>query len=380
DYEQAIADTSDEPLADEPRGTDMLYSSGTTGQPKGIKAPLPPRQVSEPGDPFASVFGPIFGFDTDTVYYSAAPTYHAAPLRFGGMVTMFGGTLVMSRRFDAETSLAIIEKHGITHSQWVPTMFVRMLKLDADVRARYDVSTQKVAIHAAAPCPVDVKQQMIDWWGPILFEYYSSTEANGITLIAPQQWLSKPGSVGRAGLGIIRICGPDGEELAPGETGTVYFERDELPFRYHNDDAKTAAAQHPKHPTWTTTGDIGHVDEDGFLFLTDRAAFMIISGGVNIYPQEIENALALHPAILDVAVIGVPHDELGQAAKAFIQPAEGVDGSDELASEILASLDGVIATFKRPRSVEFVDSLPRTATGKLVKGKLSSREAAPSNA
>lgn len=370
DYEEALAAASPVAPADQPRGTDMLYSSGTTGRPKGVKAPLPPRQVDEPGDMLAAVFGPLYGFDADTVYYSAAPTYHAAPLRFGGMVSMFGGTLVMSRRFDAETSLGMIEQHRVTHSQWVPTMFVRMLKLDDEVREQYDVSSLRVAIHAAAPCPVEVKQRMIDWWGPILHEYYSSTEANGITLIGPEDWLAHPGSVGRAALGVIRVCGPDGTELATGETGTVYFERDELPFTYHRDPERTAAVTHPAHPTWTTTGDIGHVDDEGFLYLTDRTAFTIISGGVNVYPQEIENALALHPAILDVAVVGVPDDDLGQAVKAFVQPVADATPSETLAAEILTSLEGTLARYKIPRTVEFVDALPRTATGKLAKGRL----------
>lgn len=369
-YRDVLESTSDEPLADQPRGTDMLYSSGTTGRPKGIKSALPDRQVGDPGDTFTSLFHQLYGFDDQTVYYSAAPTYHAAPLRFGGVVNALGGTIVMATRFDAEQSLAAIEKYGVTHSQWVPTMFVRMLKLPDEVRGRYDVSSQQVAIHAAAPCPVEVKQRMIDWWGPIIHEYYSSTEANGLTFVDSQAWLDKPGTVGRPALGIIHVCGADGMDVTVGETGVVYFERDELPFEYHNDPAKTRSAQHPLHPTWTTTGDIGHVDDDGYLYLTDRVAFTIITGGVNIYPQEIESALALHPALLDVAVIGVPDDELGEVPKAVVQPAPGVLPSPELAQEILDSLRGRIADFKIPRSLDFTDELPRSATGKLVKGLL----------
>jgi fatty-acyl-CoA synthase len=369
-YPALLATTPGDPLGDEPRGVDMLYSSGTTGRPKGVKAPLPGRQVGDPGDPFTTVFGAMYGFDEQTVYYSCAPTYHAAPLRFGGVVTALGGTLVLAKRFDAEVALASIEKYRVTHSQWVPTMFVRMLKLPEEVRSRYDVSSQKVAVHAAAPCPVDVKRKMMDWWGPILCEYYGSTEGNGLTFVSPQEWLARPGTVGKAGLGIIHICAENGEELPVGGTGTVYFERDALPFRYHNDPVKTEAAIHPKHPTWTATGDIGHVDEDGYLYLTDRAAFTIISGGVNIYPQEIENALALHPAILDVAVIGVPDEEFGQSVKAIVQPAPGVAPSAELAGEILESLRDRLAGYKIPRSLDFTDQLPRLATGKLVKGML----------
>ncbi|WP_280459973.1 acyl-CoA synthetase [Nocardia carnea] len=370
-YEEALAGTSAEPLADQPRGADMLYSSGTTGRPKGIKHPLPDRQVGDPpGDTYTAVFGPLYGFDTETVYLSPAPLYHAAPLRFGGVVHALGGTLVVLERFDAEQALAAIERYRVTHSQWVPTMFVRMLKLDEAVRARYDVSSLRVAVHAAAPCPVEVKQKMIDWWGPVLHEYYASTEGNGATFIDSEQWLRKPGSVGPAGLGAVRICGDDGAELPAGEIGTIYFEREEVPFTYHNDAAKTEQAIHPQHPTWTTTGDIGYIDEDGYLFLTDRKAFMIISGGVNIYPQEIEDALALHPKVLDVAVIGVPDEEMGESVKAVVQPAPGAEPGPGLAAELRDYLRARIAGYKVPRTVDFADELPRTPTGKLVKGKL----------
>ena len=369
-YETALASVTDEPLPEQPRGGDMLYSSGTTGRPKGVKPALPDRAVDEPGDPFAGVFGPLYGFGPDTVYYSCAPTYHAAPLRFGGMVHMFGGTLLMGKKFDAEASLATIDRYQVTHSQWVPTMFVRMLKLDPGVREKYDVSSMQVAIHAAAPCPVDVKQVMIDWWGPILHEYYASTEGNGVTLINSDQWLTKRGSVGKAGLGIIHICDDDGSELPTGEIGTVYFERDEVPFEYHHDAVKTREAQHPAHQTWTTTGDIGYVDDEGFLFLTDRKAFMIISGGVNIYPQEVEDCLALHPKVLDIAVFGIPDVDMGERVQAVVQPAPGVDTGPELEKELIDYVRQRMAHYKAPRSIDFAETLPRTATGKLVKGVL----------
>lgn len=250
-------------------------------------------------------------------------------------------------------------------------MFVRMLKLPAEVRERYDVSSMKVAIHAAAPCPVEVKRRMMEWWGPVLYEYYSSTEGNGITFIGPDEWLRKPGSVGRAGLmGELRICGEDGAVLPVGETGTVYFERDELSFRYHNDDDRTREAQHPEHANWTTTGDIGHADEDGYLFLTDRKAFMIISGGVNIYPQEAEDCLILHPDVADAAVIGVPDAEMGEAVKAVVQPAEHATPGPELAQKLLDFVRERIAHYKAPRTVDFTDTLPRTPTGKLAKSAL----------
>jgi long-chain acyl-CoA synthetase len=373
DLEHTLANSSTAPLDDQPRGGDMLYSSGTTGRPKGIKPPLPDRQIDEPGDTMISTFGPRFGFDESTVYLSPAPLYHAAPLRTCATVQALGGTAVVMDRFDAEQALALIERHRVTHSQWVPTMFVRMLKLPDAVRGRYDVSSMRVAIHAAAPCPVDVKRAMMDWWGPVLHEYYSSTELNGMTAIGPDEWLEKPGSVGRAVLGVLRVCDDDGHELPAGEVGTIYFEREVLPFHYHNDPDKTRAAQHPEHPTWTAVGDLGYVDDDGYLFLTDRKAFMIISGGVNIYPQEIEDVLVMHDAVADAAVIGVPHEEMGEQVKAVVQLAEGTEGSPKLEQQLIDYVKGRIARFKAPRSIDFVDELPRTPTGKLVKGQLRKR-------
>jgi len=377
DYEAALAAQPDGPLEDQPCGADMLYSSGTTGLPKGILLPLPDRQVDEPGDTVTAVFGPLFGFDENTVYLSPAPLYHAAPLRYCAMTHRTGGTVIVMERFDAEQALSLIERYRVTHSQWVPTMFVRMLKLDEQARARYDVSSLKVAVHAAAPCPVEVKRQMIDWWGPVLQEYYAATETNGITIIDSEQWLAHPGSVGQDGfLGVARICGDDGDELPTGEIGTIYFERDELPFSYHNDPAKTRSAQHPRHPSWTTIGDIGYLDEERYLYLTDRKSFTIISGGVNIYPQEIENCLTMHPAVLDVAVIGVPDDEMGESVLAVVQPVAGVRADDALTRELLDYLGERIARYKLPRRIDFVTELPRTPTGKLVKRTIKQRYAA----
>jgi fatty-acyl-CoA synthase len=254
-------------------------------------------------------------------------------------------------------------------------MFVRLLQLPQDTRDRYDVSSLRVAIHAAAPCPVEVKQKMIAWWGPVLFEYYAGTEGNGMTAIDSATWLTKPGTVGRAISGTVRICADDGTELPAGRTGGVYFETEEVPFAYHNDPDKTRAAQHRDHLNWTTLGDIGYLDEDGFLFLTDRKAFTIISGGVNIYPQETENVLALHPAVYDVAVIGVPDPEMGESVAAFVQPAPGAVPGPELEQEIIAFVKSKIAAFKAPRIVRFVDSLPRSEAGKLMKGELKARYA-----
>jgi long-chain acyl-CoA synthetase len=372
-YEDTIAAAQAEPFADQPHGATMLYSSGTTGRPKGVRPPLPAIQVSEPGESLAMLASLFFGVNRDCVYLSPGPIYHAAPLRWCGTIQALGGTVVMMKRFDAEQALAATSEHHVTHAQFVPTMFVRMLQLPPAVRERYDVSSLRVAIHAAAPCPVEVKQKMIDWWGPVLVEYYAGTEGNGMTAVDSATWLTRPGTVGRAIFGAVRICAEDGTELAAGQTGGVYFERDEVPFAYHNDPDKTRASQHPEHPAWTTLGDIGHVDEDGFLFLTDRRAFTIISGGVNIYPQETENVLALHPAVYDVAVIGLPDPEMGESVAAFVQPAPGAVPGPELEQEIIAFVKSKIAGFKAPRTVRFVDHLPRSEAGKLMKTELKAR-------
>ncbi|MDI2130004.1 acyl-CoA synthetase [Yinghuangia seranimata] len=367
DYDEAVKRFPPDHPEEQPAGADMLYSSGTTGRPKGIRPPLRDGRIDEPGDSLTAVFAALYGFDPDTVYLSPAPVYHAAPLRFCGLIHRMGGTVVMMERFDAEAALAAIERYRITHTQWVPTMFVRALKLPEEVRTRHDLSSLRTVIHAAAPCPVDVKRAMIEWWGPVIHEYYAATEGNGVTLIDSAQWLERPGSVGRAGLGVVRICDDDGAVLPPGGVGTVYFEREEQAFAYHGDAERTRAAEHPEHPLWTTTGDVGYVDEDGYLFLTDRKAFMIISGGVNIYPQEIENVLALHPKVYDVAVIGLPDDEMGEQVKAVVQAASGIETGPELERELIEFVRERIAHYKAPRSVDFVAELPRTPTGKLVK-------------
>lgn len=372
-FDDILAAASDAPLEDQPRGQDMLYSSGTTGRPKGIKVPLQDGQVNEIPDPYTAVFSVIYGFDQDCVYLCPAPLYHAAPLRYCGMVNSVGGTVVLMDRFDAEEALALIDEYAVTHSQWVPTMFIRMLKLPEDVRGKYDISSLKIAIHAAAPCPPEVKQAMIAWWGPVIHEYYASTEGAGATFINSEQALAHPGSVGQPLLGVIRICADDGSLLPTGEIGTVYFERDELPFEYYNDPEKTKDAQHPDHPAWTTSGDVGYVDAEGFLYLTDRKSFMIISGGVNIYPQEAENVLIGHPDVFDVGIIGIPDPDLGEVAKACVQLEPGVTPSDELATELIDLVRSTLAHYKAPKSVDFVDALPRTPTGKLVKRELQAR-------
>ena len=360
-------------LTDQPRGSEMLYSSGTTGRPKGIKPRLLPIQVDEPGESVTALLQYGFGFTADDVYLSPAPVYHAAPLKWCAAVQALGGTVVVMDRFDAEGSLAAIQRYKVTALQMVPTMFVRLLQLPEETRASYDTSSLRLAVHAAAPCPPDVKDAMIDWWGPILAEYYGATEGHGVTLISTPEWQKKRGSVGKAAIGVVHICDDDGVEQPTGKPGVIYFERDEPPFTYHNDPEKTSESRHPEHDNWATVGDIGYLDEDGYLFLTDRKAFMIISGGVNIYPQEVENVLAMHPQIYDVAVIGIPHPEMGQEVKAVVQLRDGESPTDELATEIIDYVRERLARFKAPRSVDFVGELPRSATGKLVKRKLQER-------
>ena len=370
-WEDAVAAQPATPIADETEGADMLYSSGTTGRPKGIKVPLS-------GEPLGSAGGllgltqALYQMDENVRYLSPAPLYHSAPLRYNMAVMRHGGTSVIMERFDPEEALALIEKHQLTHGQFVPTMFVRMLKLPEADRLRYDVSSLKVAIHAAAPCPVPVKQAMMDWWGPVIHEYYAGTEGNGFCAAGPQEWLAHPGTVGRPLLGAVHICDDDGRELPPGETGTIYFS-DGGTFEYHNDPDKTADSQHPSQRGWTTLGDMGYLDDDGFLFLTDRKTFMIISGGVNIYPQEVENLLVTHEKVADVAVFGVPNEEFGEEVKAVVQPISMALAGPELAEELIAFCRANLAHLKCPRSVDFEAELPRHPTGKLYKRLLRDR-------
>jgi len=366
-YENAIARFPAETLNDEPAGTFMLYSSGTTGRPKGILRPLTGAKIHEDAGPVGALQKLLWGFDENTVYLSPAPLYHSAPIGFTIAALALGGTVVMMPRFDETGALGAIERFGVTHSQWVPTMFTRMLKLPEEQRQGFDLSSHRVAIHAAAPCPTGIKQQMFDWWGPIIYEYYGGTELNGLTHCGPEEWLAHPGTVGKPIIGTIHICDEDGNELPNGQPGIVYFELPAMPFEYLKDPQKTKDAQHPKHSNWSALGDVGYVDDEGYLYLTDRATFMIISGGVNIYPQEIEDALILHPKVADVAVIGVPNSEMGEEVKAVVQVAEGVPADDALAEELLAYAREHIAHYKCPRSVDFMDELPRLPTGKLYK-------------
>jgi acyl-CoA synthetase (AMP-forming)/AMP-acid ligase II len=366
DYESAIADLLATPLADERQGAFMVYSSGTTGFPKGIKPALPDLPVDEPMGVLAAQLG-LYEFHGDTVYLSPAPLYHTAPLKWNLTVQLAGGCCVVMDKFDAEQALALIERYRITLAQFVPTMFIRMLALPEAVRGRYDLTSLVQAVHAAAPCPPEIKRRMIDWLGPIVDEYYAGSESNGLCLIRCAEWLERPGSVGRSVRGPIHIMDESGEaELAPGEPGLIYFEGG-TPFVYHNDPEKTAAAHNSRG--WSAIGDVGYLDEEGYLYLTDRRQDMIISGGVNIYPREAEQHLAVHPSVYDVAVLGVPDPEFGEKVCAFVQPVPGADVG-MLAEELHAWLAERLAGYKAPRIYEFVDELPRTPAGKMRKTEL----------
>ncbi len=357
------------PVNNEEPGMMMLYSSGTTGRPKGVL----PKQTATTIDelhPSWLALSQVYSFDQDAIYLSPAPLYHAAPLAWNMLVLRTGGTTVIMEHFNAEQSLAVIERYKVTHSQWVPIMFIRMLKLDEAVRTRYDLTSMRMAIHASAPCPVDTKQKMIDWWGPVINEYYAATEGAGITLIDSAQWLQHRGSVGLPINCKVHITSDDGRELAQGETGTIFFESlVDSDFHYYKDKVKTAEAHHQQG--WKTTGDLGYVDEDGYLYLTDRKAFMIISGGVNIYPQEVESTLIQHDDVVDVAVFGIPNEEFGEEVKAVVQHREGLNvDTDSEAMKLLAYCREKMSHIKCPRSIDFIEELPRLDNGKLYKKPL----------
>jgi long-chain acyl-CoA synthetase len=357
-------------IADETAGKTMLYSSGTTGRPKGVKTELIGDGAIDETNPLLGLVQKLYGFSGDTRYLSPAPLYHAAPLHYNMSVLRLGGTVYVMSHFDAEESLGHIERHKISHSQWVPTMFVRMLKLPEAARARYDLSSMTTAIHAAAPCPVQVKEAMIAWWGPVINEYYGATEGNGFCACNSAEWLTHKGTVGRALIGELRIVSEDGVLQAASKAGaepnvgTIYFANGPQ-FEYHNDAEKTASSRSKEG--WTTLGDVGYVDDEGYLYLTDRKAYMIISGGVNIYPQEIENLLVTHPKVFDVAVIGVPNEDFGEEVKAVVQPARWEDAGPALEAELIAYCRANLSHVKAPRSVDFDRELPRHPTGKLYK-------------
>lgn len=367
-YGDALASAGEAPPVSD--GSEMLYSSGTTGRPKAVRRPLP----EDGNGSWAQAVLELalihkYGMSPSSVYLSPAPLYHAAGVNYTMAANRVGAASILLRRFDAETVLRLIEEHRVTHAQFVPTMFVRMLKLPAKVRDRYDVSSLRCVIHAAAPCPVEVKRRMMEWFGPIIHEYYGGTEGFAGTTIGPREWLAHPGSVGIP-MAPVHVLDEDGRELAVGESGELYFEGGP-DFEYFKDPAKTASVCNDRG--WRSLGDMGYVDRDGYLYLTDRSTFTIVSGGVNIYPQEAENLLVMHPKLIDAAVFGVPNEEFGEEVKAVVQPADGVVAGPELEAELIDYCRAHLAGYKCPRSVEFDAELPRDPNGKLYKRRIRER-------
>lgn len=363
EYEALLADAPTDPIADQSEGMYMFYSSGTTGRPKGIKPPVIGGELGEPSS-FTMLMQGLYAFGEESIYLSPSPLYHAAPAGYTTGAHRLGSTAVVMERFDPVETLELIERHRVTHVQFVPTHMVRLLKLPEEVRSRYDLSSLQYVIHAAAPCPPEVKKDVIDWLGPIVHEYYSGSEGVGFCAIGSEEWLAHPGSVGRSMMGAVHVLGPGGDELGPGQEGQIFFEP-MTRFEYHGDPDKTAAAFNDQG--WSSLGDIGWVDEEGYLYLTDRVSNMIISGGVNIYPREVEDLLVVHPAVADVAVIGVPHPEMGEAVRAIVEPAEPVADADAFGRELIARCRDQLTHYKCPTSVAVVDELPRLPTGKIAK-------------
>ena len=368
--EEATAGLPATPIADESIGTAMLYSSGTTGRPKGILRPLP-EQPPQQQLPMFDFLERLWLYREGMIYLSPAPLYHSAPQAAVNLTVRVGGTAIIMEKFDPEQYLALIETWGVTHSQLVPTMFSRLLKLPEEVRKRYDLSSLEIAIHAAAPCPMLVKEDMIKWWGPIIHEYYGATEGLGFTACNSEEWLAHRGTVGKVLLGDLHILDANMQECPPGTAGTVWF-KTASPFEYFNDPQKTREARSPDG-SMSTVGDVGYIDSDRYLYLTDRATFMIISGGVNIYPQECENLLITHPKIADAAVFGVPNPDLGEEVKAVVQPMPGFEPCQALADELIAFCGQSLSRQKVPRSIDFEAELPRLPTGKLYKRLLRDR-------
>jgi len=350
----------------------MFYSSGTTGRPKGIV-----RKQSEivwgHFSPHDMYLKNTYGLDQNTVYLVPAPLYHAAALVWSMNVLRGGGTVIVMEKFDPLEALKLIEAHQVTHAQFVPTMFVRMLRLSENDRRKYNLSSLRFVLHAAAPCPIHIKNQMIEWLGPVIHEYYAGSERNGQTAVDSATWAQRPGTVGRAVVGQIHIVGEDGGELPAGQDGLIYFSGGNE-FEYYKDPAKTASAFNERG--WSTLGDIGHVDADGFLFIADRRTDLIISGGVNIYTKEVEEALTQHPAVSDVAVFGLPNIEYGQEVKAVVELHADIAGGAELAQELINFCRLRIATYKCPKSIDFA-TLPRLPNGKMLKRQIRDRYLAP---
>lgn len=368
--QEATAGLPETPIPDECVGTAMLYSSGTTGRPKGILRPLAEQSPAQ-NLPLFDFLTRLWHYREGMIYLSPAPLYHSAPQAAVNLTIRIGGTAIIMESFDPQRYLELVETWGVTHSQLVPTMFSRMLKLPEEVRRRYDLSSLEIAVHAAAPCPVQVKEDMIKWWGPIIHEYYGATEGLGFTACDTEEWLAHRGTVGRVLLGDLHILDDNMKECPTGTSGIVWF-KTATPFEYFNDPKRTREAC-SADGSMSTVGDVGYVDADRYLYLTDRATFMIISGGVNIYPQECENLLITHPKIADAAVFGVPNADLGEEVKAVVQPMPGIEPGPELAEELIAFCSKSLARQKVPRSIDFEDELPRLPTGKLYKRILRDR-------
>jgi long-chain acyl-CoA synthetase len=366
--EAAMAQQADTPRDDESPGALMLYTSGTTGLPKGVWRPLPDAAYRG-APPFAADLIGLFHLDDGVRYLSTAPLYHAAPLRFALATTAAGGSVFGLAKFEAAAALDALRTLAITHSQWVPTMFQRLLQLPLQERRRFQAPAHAVALHAAAPCPVAIKSAMLEWWGPILLEYYSGTEGIGLTMLDSKEWLRRPGSVGRAVKGVAHVIDDAGNELAAGQVGRIYFSG-VSPFQYFGDAQKTAARTHPLG--WQTLGDIGHLDSEGYLYLTDRQDDMIISGGVNVYPQEIEAAILELGVVEDCAVVGVPDIEFGERPVVFVVATTHTKSQD-LIDLVMAHCQQRLGRIKRPDHCIVVDSLPRTPTGKLLRRVLRSQ-------
>lgn len=352
DFDDAVASTARDPDLTETAGARLLFSSGTTGRPKAFRQPLLDLHPAKVPVRLGPLLDKLHFDEPGLIYLSTGPAYHAAPFAFMQTVHQLGGTVVMMERFDAEAALKAIEKHRVTHSQWVPTMFVRLLRLPEDIRDRYDLSSHRVAVHSGAPCPPEVKRRTLEWWGPIVHEYYGASEGFGHTVIGPGEWLAHPGSVGRAVRGRLHVTDDDGNELPADQVGTVWFE--------------PPGAEPGEKPDWGTVGDLGRLDADGYLYLTGRAGQTIITGGVNVYPREIEDLLIGHPAVADVAALGVPDEEFGEQVKAVVQVVPGATADDDLAATLIAYCRERLAHFKCPRSVDFLERVPRTPTGKLL--------------
>lgn len=371
DYEKTIASAADTVVQPEPLGNPMYYTSGSTGRPKGVLRELTGRTLAE-GNIYVVELHHLLGLDESWVYLSPTPLHHAASTSYAESTIANGGKVVLAGRFDAEGFLDLVQRHRVNLIQMVPTMMIRLVRLPQEVKDAYDVSSLKMIIHGAGPCPVEVKREFIQWVGPVVMEYYGATEAIGHTWITSPEWLEHPGSVGRGAGGVtVHIVDDSGAEVPTGEDGVIFFETNTsmASFEYHKTDA-AVGARHPVHDTWATIGDRGHLDADGYLYLSGRSSDLIVRGGANVYPREIEDRMRLHPAVYDIAVVPVPHPELDEEVGALVELAPGLEPTEELAQELMAFARTKLASYKAPTKLAFIEQMPRTPTGKLTKKPL----------